>query len=358
MRFIQLTPSLSYGDAVSNDIIAMAAVLTDLGIDNLIVCLNHTQKVKHYVTPFEKYKFQRGDIALYHMSIGSILTEFVMKTPFKKRLMVYHNITPAHFFKETDQHFAFCNEGRNQLKSLANVIDFSMADSDFNRQELEDFGFKNTVTLPIILNFDDYKNVAPSKKILDKYDDSDIVNILFVGRIAPNKKHDDVISAFHAYNKYINPRSRLFLVGSSGGFESYERLLKNFIADNNIRNVFFSGHVCFSEIVGYYKVSDVFLCMSEHEGFCVPLVEAMVFDVPIVAYAESAVPYTMGSSGVLIAEKNPHLTAEIINLLISNTQLRQQVVKSQIERLADFDEKKVGKQFADFILPFAEKEPK
>ncbi len=356
MRIIQFSPALSYGDAVSNDIVAMSQVLTSLGCENLIVTLNATDRVRHLVTTFSKYKFKNGDIALYHMSIGSELTDYVISTPFSKRLMVYHNITPAHFFKDSENHFNYCSAGRQQLKLLSGIIDFSMADSEFNRIELEALGFKNTVTLPIILNMEEYRNTPADEEILDKYDDCGIVNVLFVGRIAPNKKHEDIIASFHIYNKYINPKSRLFLVGSSGGFESYCSALEKYISDNGIQNVYFSGHVNFSEIVAYYKTADVFLCMSEHEGFCVPVVEAMIYDVPVIAYSACALPYTMGASGVLVGEKDFPLIAELIDTTISNFSVRCEIIKAQRERLRDFEPEITKKQFADYIRPFLKQE--
>ncbi|MFA5658870.1 MAG: glycosyltransferase family 4 protein [Oscillospiraceae bacterium] len=355
MRIVQFTPSLSHGDAVSNDIIAMSQVLDSLGCKNIIVSINYADKVRQLVTPFSKYKFKDGDIALYHMSIGSSLTEFVIKTPFKKRLMVYHNITPAHFFKENENHYAYCTAGRQQLRQLSKIIDFSISDSEFNRLELEAFGFKSTVTLPIILNIEEYRSTLPDEAVLKKYSDG-FVNILFVGRIAPNKKHEDVISAFHIYNKYINPKSRLFLIGSENGFESYAGALIDFISENKIKNVFFSGHISFGEIIAYYKIADAFLCMSEHEGFCVPVVEAMIFNVPVIAYSACALPYTMGEAGVLINEKDFALTAELIDRIASDKALKHEIISSQQKRLEAFEPKAVKKQFAELIRPFTEQE--
>ncbi len=351
MKVFQLTPSLSFGDAVSNDILAMSDVLDEMGIKNEIVCIAASDKVKSRCVFFPDVKFSKNDIIIYHMSIGSQLTDIVLNAQVYKKIMVYHNITPAHFFKGNDGLLRICASGRQQLKPLSYVMDLALCDSDYNAKELIDLGYKNVQTLPIIFNKNEYLETKPSQKILNKYDDLDVVNILFVGRIAQNKKQEDVISAFHLYNKYINPKSRLFLVGSSVGNESYQQLLEKFIRDRKIKNVIFSGHISFPDIIAYYKASDVFLCQSEHEGFCVPLLEAMLFNVPIIAYDSCAVPDTLGESGIVFTKKNQELVAELINAVVTKMNFRMGIIKKQRERLEFFDEKKTKEKFRQFIEP-------
>lgn len=352
MKIIQLTPTLSFGDAVSNDIISMSQVLTKMGYKNEIGAISATEKVKNKITKLSHLKISKDDILIYHMSIGSQLSNFVINSKAAKKIMVYHNITPAHFFKGYNSLLNNCVSGRNQLKNLSWVTDFAMCDSDYNAQELRNLGYKNVVTLPIIFDKNEYLSTKPSLEVLDKFDDADYVNILFVGRLAPNKKQEDIISAFHIYNKYINHKSRLFLIGSSRGLEKYEESLKDFVNYNDIKNVFFLGHISFNDIIAYYKISDIFLCASEHEGFCVPLLEAMVFKLPIIAYNSSAIPYTLGDSGILYNEKNPALIAEIINMVVNDISLRSEIVRKQSERLRFFDYEKVKKQFSEYMSSF------
>ena len=146
--------------------------------------------------------------------------------------------------------------------------------------------------------------------------DDDWVNLLFVGRMIPNKRIEDVIRWFHAYKRWFNPRSRLLLVGSHGGFERYVAMLHQFIARIGAHDVHFLGHVSNEELVAYYEIADVFLCASEHEGFCVPLIEAFHMGVPVLAYAASAVPATMDGAGVLDTDKDPVHVAALIDRVV------------------------------------------
>ena len=188
--------------------------------------------------------------------------------------------------------------------------------------------------MPVIIALHDY-NKLPSRKIIRQFGDNR-TNILFTGRIAPNKKQEDVISVFSYYKKYFDPQARLFLVGSSVGAEKYEAALHAYVEALQLSDVYFTGHVSFEQILAYYKVADVFLCQSEHEGFCVPLVEAMLFDVPIVAKSTSAIPYTLAGSGVLLNSSDPLLTAGVINRVVHDVCLHEQIVSGQRKRLKDF----------------------
>ena len=262
--------------------------------------------------------------------------------------MVYHNITTPDFFEEYNQKSAgYCQRGLQQVQALNDTFDMVLAVSEFNKQNLIDMGYKCKINiLPILIPFDDYKKQADSV-LLAKYDD-DYTNIIFLGRIVPNKKQQDVIAAFASYQKNYNPKSRLFLVGNPNDFEKYNEQLKIYTQKIGAKNVIFTGHTRFDEILAYYKLSDLFLCMSEHEGFCVPLVEAMFFNIPIVAYASSAIPGTLNGSGFLLNEKNPDLTAAVMNRILTSEELKTNILKNQQERLSDFSHSKVEELFWKF----------
>ena len=351
-RVIQLSPTLSFGDAVSNDVFAMNEVLTKLGYENYIVAMNISKKVAGRAVPFKKFVPRKTDIFIYHMSIGNELSDYVISADVSRKLMVYHNITPAHFFDGISHLNVPCRKGRDELRRLSECIDFALCDSDFNKEELDDLKYRETATLPIVFDKTEYASVKPSEEILELYDNDDYTNILFVGRIAPNKKQEDILQSFHLYNKYINPKSRLFLVGAVVTTELYMNALKDYVFENKIENVFFSGHVSFPEILAYYKAADIFLCESEHEGFCVPLLEAMTFDLPVIAYASTAIPYTMGDSGILFTEKDPKLVAELLNLVATDENLRQKIIEKQRERLDYFDINRTKDRFAELITPW------
>ncbi len=350
-RVIQFTPTLSYGDAVSNDVFAMHDVLRGMGKDSLIVTIATGKKIRGNVVLFGDFSPLPDDIFIYHMSIGSPLSDFVAKADVKRKIMVWHNITPAHFFEGISPLAESCRQGREELVRLRDCIDFAICDSEYNKQELDELGYRETAVLPIVFDKSEYLETAPTEEIIKKYSDGK-KNILFVGRIAPNKKQEDIIKSFCLYNRYINPESRLFLVGAVVATEKYKEAIDSFIDSNGIKNVYFSGHVSFPDILAYYRTADLFLCESEHEGFCVPLLEAMTFDVPVLAYDSCAVPYTLGNSGMVFTEKDHPVIAELMNLILTDDGIREKMKQSQRKRLDDFDIEKTKESFGEMITPW------
>jgi len=173
---------------------------------------------------------------------------------------------------------------------------------------------------------------------------------MFVGRVIPNKKFDDVIRAFHVYRTRCNPRSRLLLVGSYGGFEKYLVMLHALVARLGTPDVYFLGHVSNEELTALYDVADLFLCASEHEGFCVPLIESFHKQVPVLAYAATAVPATMDGGGVLYHTKDPFEIARLMEAVLDNPDLEDAIVASQDAALARLR----GKDFAGTLLRFVD----
>src|SRR5262249_50757629 len=156
------------------------------------------------------------------------------------------------------------------------------------------------------------------------------------GRLAPNKRQDEVIRVFAHYNRFIERRSRLFLVGGFMEREDYLAELRKLVRAEKLQDhVIFSGHVPFRELLAFYRLADVFLCMSEHEGFCVPLIEAFHQGVPIIAYRAAAVPCTLGHAGIMVNSKDYQVIAELAAELLSDAELRQRVIARQRQRLAD-----------------------
>lgn len=355
MIVYQLLATISFGDAVSNDTLALQKIIAQMGFKTEIYAENIDSRLprgtaKSY-TKFGKVK--KEDVIIFHLSTGSKICEDFPQFNCRK-IIVYHNITPPAFFEEySEKAVKVCKEGYEQVKKLANAADYCLAVSDYNRQDLLRMGFTCPIdVLPILIPFEDYEK-KPNQDVIEKYTNDGYTNILFTGRIAPNKKQEDVILAYSFYKKYYNPKSRLFLVGSSGGMEKYYKRLISYVNALNVEDVIFPGHIKFDEILAYYAVADVFLCQSEHEGFCVPLVEAMKFDIPIVAYDSSAIGSTLGGSGILLKEKDGIQTAAVIDRVVKDEQLKNTIIANQRERLSDFDNEKVAAQFkklfGDFI---------
>ncbi len=350
MRIVQILSTIAFGDAVGNHTIAMRRLLEELGYDTEIYAQNIDHRLKKGTAKsIDHLKIlNKRDIILYHMSMGTDLNYSIVNYPGRK-IMVYHNITPyQYFYGYSKANYDLTYMGRDGLNFLKGKVERCFADSEFNKTDLIEAGYTCPIdVLPIIVPFDDYEK-APNQRVLRQYED-DWVNILFVGRIAPNKKQEDIIRAFAYYKAYVNPKSRLFLVGSYKGLEAYYRKLQQYVRDLGVGDVVFTGHTKFDEILAYYKLADVFLCMSEHEGFCVPLLEAMYFDVPIIAYKAAAVPETLGGSAIAVDDKQPAFIAKLIERLLNDRALREAVVKGQQERLKDFSYDRTKETFKRLI---------
>ena len=345
MEIHQILPTISPGDAIGNEAQEIKRVLNEWGYKSEIYAQNIHPKInaKKY-TEYKKVS-SKENILIFHFSIGSEVSEFVKKLPDKK-IMIYHNITPPEYFCGVNETLVnLLENGKKELRSLVDHIDLAVGVSEYNRLELQEMGFKNTDVLPIIINFHEYS--SPNKKLLSKYDD-DFVNLLFVGRVTPHKRQEDIIKVFYYY-KLINPKSRLFLAGSYEGCEIYSDYLKKLIQDLNLKDVHLLGKISFNDLISYYKLADFFICMSEHEGFCVPILESMYFEVPIIAYKSTAIPFTLEDTGILVKEKNYCEIAEMVNVLIEDEELRSTLVKKQKDRLENFKREKIISQLESIL---------
>lgn len=348
MRIIQVFSSLSYGDAIGNDMLALDSIIKEKGFQTKIYAEKIDKRIpSELASNISELTVEPSDLLILHIGGATKLNQWIKDIKCKK-VMVYHNITPPEFFEDYNKKSAdYCKRGLKEVEDLNKTFDMVLAVSDFNKKNLIDMGYTCEINvLPILIPFDDYKK-TPNQAVIEKYND-DFTNIIFLGRIVPNKKQQDVIAAFASYQKNFNPKSRLFLVGNPNDFEKYNEQLKIYTQKVGAKNVIFTGHTRFDEILAYYKLSDLFLCMSEHEGFCVPLVEAMFFNIPIVAYASSAIPGTLNGSGFLLNEKNPDLTAAVMNRILTSEELKTNILKNQQERLSDFSHSKVEELFWKF----------
>lgn len=345
MDIHQILPQIVKGDAIGNETLLMRDILREWGYKSDIFA-KHIQPGIAANPYFEYQKISaKENILIYHYSIGSDLTNYVEILP-DKILVIYHNQTPEKFFRGVNEEIAnLLYKGRSDLKKISKIAYYGIGDSVFNCLELKDAGFPRTSVLPILIDFNRYS--FKNEDIVNQYDDN-FINIMFVGRIVPNKRQDEIIKIFYYY-KQINPNSRLFLIGSHHGFEEYFRKLKDLIEKLSLHDVIMPGSVSDKDLNSYYTIADIFLCMSEHEGFCVPLVECMYFNVPIIAYNSSAIPFTLKNSGVLVNRKNYGQIAELIDIIINDDTLKTKIVKKQKDRLKDFAYETTKNKFRELI---------
>ncbi len=264
--------------------------------------------------------------------------------------LIYHNITPPEYFVGVHRTLARQTfRGRRELRAYADRCDLALGDSEFNRQDLEALGFPRTAVLPVVPDFSHLDREA--NWLVARDFDDEWTNIVFVGRVIANKKIEDLICWFHAYHTIFNPRSRLLLVGAQSGFERYLASLHQLVGRLGASQVHFVGHVSDEELVAFYDTADLFLCASEHEGFCVPIVEAFYKQVPVLAYAATAVPSTMDGAGVLFEDRDPLHVATLMDEIISNAGLQDQIVDGQLAAV----DRLCSKDFAGTLLGFVDR---
>jgi len=291
---------------------------------------------------------EKNDIVIYHMNeISEINTD--IKNMKCKKIAIYHNTTPPIYF--ANYHKMLCRlqtEATKQIKTLKDCFDLCIADSEFNKKDLIKMGYdeEKITVIPVYMDFDEYKQAPDDKKVI-KYRDEK-VNIVFVGRIAPNKKQENIIRAFAHYKRYINNKSRLIIAGTD--FDgTYFGKLQSYVETLGLDDVVFTGKVSFPEILAIYITADIFLCMSEHEGFCIPLIEAMMFNVPIIAYNSTVIPETLGGAGVLTQTKDEAHVAGIIDKIITDETYRAEIIEGQKKRLKDFSGEQIFNQILDVV---------
>lgn len=333
-RVFQLVPVLEPGDAIGNHARRMAQILGDRSGGFIVQRV--APELEHLAVHWSKAQVAPGDILIYHVALASELGDWIRRADAIK-VIDYHNITPPEFFRAFEPGLSVAlTNARYELELLRPDIRLAISDSDYSRQELQALGFAWTETLPIFLDlarYDPEGNPTLATRLADgKTQRGDI---LFVGRIAPNKCHEDLIKTFVVYRRVFRPSARLFLVGATNSF-NYLNSLKRFVDRLGIEGVHFVGKVSDLDLVTYYRSADVFFSMSRHEGFGGPWVEAMHFGLPIVSFAAAAIPETVGDAGILFRERRYDEVAALIDSVMRDEELRQHLVSAGRLRLADF----------------------
>jgi len=345
---------LSAGDAISNQVLGIRRLLHNLGYRSEVFCEQvpvglHVQ-AKHF-TQYKRYT-SADSILLLHFSTAysPVVMEWLAQLPDRK-VLIYHNITPHTYFAGiNDVYMAASKAGREQLPDLQSLTCAGWADSAYNAQELISVGWEQTGVLPIIFDARRYQKTRPDRAVLQRFPGT---NLLFVGRVAPNKCFEDLILTFTYLKRRVCPAARLLLVGSSARMQVYLDYLHTLVKRLALEDVVFTGHVSDRVLMAYYRSASVYLSMSEHEGFGVPLLESMHFGVPVVAYKAAAVPETLGDSGMLITQKVYPYIAELLGILIADQELRQKIIAGQRERLKEFAPERIQERLRTLLHELA-----
>jgi glycosyltransferase involved in cell wall biosynthesis len=333
----QLVHTLSYGDAISTEVLGLQRALQATGRESKIFALHEHPRLKGRSQPVGALtsSSEDSDIIL-HYSLGSPLNPLYAQWSRGKRVLIYHNVTPAHWYSGINARVAAdIEQGLEELPHLCKLSDALWADSAFNARELEALGFTASV---LDLSVDPERwSRARNEGIYSLVKGSPGLHILHVGRIAPNKCIEDIIKSFYFLNRYIEPNSRLWLVGIDTDTELYSFALRRLVTSFGLeQSVEFAGCLADEEVRSLYEACSAYVCMSEHEGFCLPLIEAMHFGLPVVGYAAGAIPETLGTAGVVVGEKKPAHIAQLLHQLGTDTQLRREVIERGRARVAAF----------------------
>jgi glycosyltransferase involved in cell wall biosynthesis len=346
----QVLATLGYGDAIGHEVLGIQRVLRSAGYESDIFVETSDRRLEPLTRDYRELvdASHADNLLLHHFSIGSRASRTAYALP-DRMALIYHNITPPEYFVGLHRTLARqCFRGRRELRAYVDRCDLALGDSPFNRDDLAELGFKRTAVLPVVPDFA-HLDRPPNRFVADQFDD-DWTNIVFVGRVIANKKIEDLIRFFHAYHTRFNPRSRLIIVGVFSLFERYLAGLNHLVGELMLSHVHFVGHVSDEELVAYYELADLFLCASEHEGFCVPLVEAFYTLVPVLAYAATAVPSTMDGAGVLYHDRDPGHVARLMDAILSDPQLQDTIVAGQTAAVRRLQ----ARDFAGTLLGFVE----
>jgi glycosyltransferase involved in cell wall biosynthesis len=350
MRIDQLVPAFHRGDAIGDTAFHMRDLFRRKGHEANIYCLDRDEGLAEESVFFKDFPPPTaGDVTILHFALPSPLSPAFARLASRK-ILLYHNITPAHYFLPYSREMAhMAHVGRRELASLVGTTDLGLADSEFNRQELGRLGFRRTEVFPLYVDFAKYER--PADRFLQDLVKDGRTNILFVGRIVPNKKIEDLIKVTFYFKKYISPLVRLLVVGKTLSLPNYYHSLIRLADEFYLKSeeVQFTGHIPDEEMYALYRASDVFLSLSEHEGFCLPLLESMVFDLPVVAYAAGAVPGTLGGAGVLIRDRRVDRVAELVDILSRAGRLREEIVGGQRRRLEEFKKTDWGARLLEWL---------
>lgn len=333
-RIAIVSLSISSGDAVGNDALEMLRILADQSHEVALFSSHWVKKSSSTRDIGDLPAFLGDDanaIVIYHHAIGWTTGLDLLRRLSCRRIVKYHNVTPARFFAgyPSDQG-RVCQLGREQLRDLAKLhCDLYLSDSHYNQSELLDAGAEGDrcAVVPPFHHIDRLDEAPADPDILRRLNDGQ-TNLLFVGRRAPNKGHCYLIDAFAVYREYYDPDCRLLLIGKGGrDLIDYENRLREQASRLGVADrVLFIDGASEAELRAYYEAASVFVTASEHEGFCVPLIEAMALGVPIVAYGTTAVPDTAGDAGLIWDEPDPFLLAQSIDSVVRDATVRRRLI--------------------------------
>ena len=347
----QLVSGFGQGDAISNEAVALRNICRDLKFASEIyapadsIAPDSTAEC-HAI---EDYRQKASDVVIYHYSIASAATETFLASPARK-VLIYHNITPAEFYTPFDAAIAEqLDRARAGLKETARKADAVWAVSEFNAAELRGAGIDQVRVFPLVFRLEAL-DMASDPLVMAQFA-APMKNILFVGRIAPNKCIEELIAAFAWFNREIEPQSRLIIVGSDRSTPAYFSMLRMYVGELKLPTVCFQRFASPAGLAACYRLAHLLVTTSRHEGYCLPLVEAMYRGVPVIARDAGGMPEAMSGAGVLYQDLRPEELAELMALVLRDGPLRSEILASQKQRIETLLKRPVQEEFMSLLSP-------
>ncbi|MDP9386547.1 MAG: glycosyltransferase [Actinomycetota bacterium] len=355
----QFLPTFAPRDAIGTHARHAQRILRGMGLDSDIFAEGIHRSGRRHARPYRSYAARppKGRTwLLYQLSTGSAVAEFVSARP-EAKLLNYHNVTTASLFAPWEPHVAVeCDEGRRQLRELAPGVELGIAVSAFNEHELRAAGCRATAVAPVLVDLDG-DGAEPDLGVLSALAREKAAggsDWVFVGRVVPHKCQHDLVRALAAYRRLYDRRARLHLVGGAGS-HAYVTTLQRYVAALGLSGaVHLHGSLGAPALLAHLRAADVFVCLSEHEGFCVPIVEAMRHEVPVVAYAAAAVPETVAGAGLLLGAKDPVTVAAAVHRVVTDHAVRGALVAAGRRRAGEFTLERSSRRFAEVIASVVE----
>ncbi|MFQ5743710.1 MAG: glycosyltransferase [Acidobacteriota bacterium] len=345
MKIHQLVATAHAGDATGNTALTLAGVLHRDGHQAEIFALEVDRSLRHIVRSFSEFEAPaEGDTTVLHFNLPSPLSQALAECH-GRRVLIYHNLTPPELL------LPYCPEiarltalGRRELQQLASQerVDMAIGVSEYNTRDLRATGFSATATAPLMVDLQRFDS-APNPVLAAKLERDAIPTFITVGRVAPNKRLEDLLKLAAYYLRYVNPRARFLVVGGCRGLETYLDSLVELHGKLKLdRRVQFVGRVPLADLIAYNRCATAYLCLSAHEGFCAPLLEAMKFGIPIIARRAAAIPETLGNAGILVDSEDPAEWAEMLHLVATDQTLRKALAARAADRLAAYDQDRIA----------------
>ncbi len=336
----QWVPAAHRHDAIGDNARRIRDVLRRLGHTSELYAQTIDDDLAGDVRPFADPAARRGDLTIFHFAIASPMTEQFAALS-SGRIVQYHNVTPAHFFAPYDAGiFRLAALSRRELGTLAGRVDLAVGVSEFNRHELEGLGFGRTGVLPLAVDLRRLTDAPRCPALERALLEDEFTNILFVGRLAPNKRIEDHIRLAEHYKRYVDSAYRFIFVGRTDAVPRYYSMVRALVREYRMlpERFLFTGPVDEVELAAYYRTASAYVSLSEHEGFCAPLIEAMAMDVPVLAYAATAVTETLAGAGVQFTPKDLEYAAELLGMLVYEDGVRGPILEGQRRRVRDFSD--------------------